>query len=52
MWLTYISVDDVDSTTTKVAPAGGSVMQEAFDVFDTGRMSIVTDPAGGVIGLW
>ena len=52
MWLTYITVDDVDATTAKVVPAGGSVMAEAFDVFEAGRMSIISDPAGGVIGLW
>ena len=27
-------------------------MAKPFDVFDSGRMSIITDPAGGVIGLW
>jgi hypothetical protein len=52
MWLTYITVDDVDATTAKVGPAGGSVMQEPFDVFEAGRMSIIADPAGGIIGLW
>jgi len=40
-WMTYISVDDVDATTAKVVPAGGSVMAEAFDVMDVGRMSMI-----------
>jgi len=40
-WMTYISVDDVDATTAKVVPAGGSVMEEAFDVMDVGRMSMI-----------
>jgi len=39
--MTYISVDDVDATTAKVAPAGGSVMAEAFDVMDVERMSMI-----------
>ncbi len=51
-WLTYITVDDVDATTAKVSDAGGSVMQEAFDVFDAGRMSIIVDPSGAVVSFW
>ena len=52
MWLTYFTVDDVDAATAKVGPADGMVIQEPFDVFDAGRMSVVADPTGGVIGLW
>ncbi len=51
-WTTYFSVDDVDATTAKVAPAGGMVMAEPFDVMGVGRMSVVGDPAGGVVALW
>ena len=51
-WMTYISVDDVDATTAKVVPAGGSVMAEAFDVMDVGRMSMIGDPTGAVVALW
>ena len=51
-WTTYISVDDVDATTAKVAPAGGMVMMDPFDVMDVGRMSVVGDPTGAVIALW
>jgi uncharacterized protein len=51
-WTTYISVDDVDATTAKVAPAGGTVMAEAFDVMDVGRMSVIGDPTGAVVALW
>ena len=40
-WTTYISVDDVDATTAKVAPAGGKVMTEPFDLMDVGRMSVI-----------
>ena len=52
MWLMYITVDDVDARTAKVGPAGGTVMQEPFDVFDAGRMSLITDPSGGVFAFW
>ena len=52
MWLTYITVDDIDATAAKVAPAGGSVMQEPMDVMDVGRMALIVDPSGGVVALW
>lgn len=51
-WNTYITVNDVDATVKKVIPAGGSVMAEPFDVFDSGRMALVTDPTGGIIAFW
>ena len=51
-WTTYISVDDVDATTAQVAPAGGMVMMEPFDVMDVGRMSVVGDPTGAAVALW
>ena len=51
-WTTYITVDDVDATTAKVAPAGGMVMMEPFDVMDVGRMSVVGDPTAAVVAFW
>lgn len=51
-WTTYITVDNVDETAGKVAGAGGQVFAEPFDVFDSGRMAVVSDPTGGVVGLW
>lgn len=51
-WTTYFSVDDVDATTSKVVPAGGRVMMEAFDVMDVRRMSVIGDPTGATLALW
>jgi hypothetical protein len=51
-WMAYITVDDVDATTKKVAGAGGKVIKEAFDVMDVGRMSVIQDPTGGTLNLW
>jgi predicted enzyme related to lactoylglutathione lyase len=51
-WTTYVNVDSADATTGKVAPAGGAVLVEPMDVMDAGRMGIVADPLGAVIGLW
>jgi predicted enzyme related to lactoylglutathione lyase len=51
-WTTYVWVDDVDETVRKVTQAGGSVVTEPFDALDGGRIAIVADPAGAVIGVW
>ncbi len=51
-WTTYITVDNADEVTGKVAGAGGQVFAEPFDVFESGRMAVAADPTGGVVGLW
>jgi len=51
-WNTYVTVADVDATVAQVAGAGGSVMGDAFDVMDAGRMAIVADPTGAMFCLW
>jgi predicted enzyme related to lactoylglutathione lyase len=51
-WNSYVSVDDVDGTLGKVAPAGGTVVMPATDVMDAGRMAVVQDPNGAAIALW
>lgn len=52
VWSSYVNVDDVDRAVAAVDPAGGSVLQPAMDVMDAGRMAVVADPAGAVIGMW
>ena len=51
-WSTYITVDDVDATTAQVEEVGGKVVAPPFDVFDSGRMSMITDPTGAFVSLW
>ena len=51
-WTTYFTVDDADATTAKVKAAGGKVLMPAMDVFDSGRMSVASDPTGGVLAFW
>src|SRR3954469_3634300 len=51
-WNTYIWVDSADETAAKVNAAGGSVLTEPFDVMDSGRMAIVSDPEGAVFCVW
>lgn len=51
-WTCYVHTDDIDATAGKVADAGGTVLQAPMTVAESGRMSIVADPAGAVLGLW
>ncbi len=51
-WMTYVNVDDADSTVAKVSAAGGIVFAPPMDVMDAGRMAVVADPLGAVFGLW
>jgi predicted enzyme related to lactoylglutathione lyase len=50
-WLSYIAVDDVDKRVVKAKKAGAKVMRPPFDVPGTGRIAIIKQPGGGVIGL-
>lgn len=52
MWNSYALVSDADSVLDKVEAAGGKVVMPAMDVMDQGRMAMMADPAGAVVGLW
>ena len=51
-WATYIAVDDADETAAKATEAGGQVLVEPMDVMDAGRMAILADTTGAVVGIW
>lgn len=51
-WLSYVSVANVDETSAQAKAAGATLLQEPFDVFTIGRMSVVQDPTGAVFALW
>ena len=51
-WSTYISVDNADDTVAKVMAAGGGVLAEPFDILDSGRTAVASDPSGAVFSLW
>lgn len=51
-WNAYIAVDDVDAITEKADELGATVIMPPMDVFDSGRMSVVTDPTGANIAFW
>lgn len=51
-WNTYIWVDSADEAVKKIRDAGGDVLSEPFDVMDSGRMAIATDPEGARFSVW
>ena len=52
VWNTYIRVDSADASAARVRAAGGRVLAEPFDVFDSGRMGVFADPEGAVFCVW
>ncbi len=50
-WGVYFRVDDADAITARVAPAGGQVHAEPFEVMEHLRMAICADPEGAVFSL-
>jgi predicted enzyme related to lactoylglutathione lyase len=51
-WNVYVTVESADDATARAAELGANVMAEPFDVFDSGRMSVVQDPTGAIIATW
>lgn len=52
MWNAYFTVYDLDARTKEAERAGGSIHAGPFDVFDAGRMSVISDPNGAFFCLW
>jgi predicted enzyme related to lactoylglutathione lyase len=51
-WGTYVWVDSAHDAAARAAGAGGAVVMEPFDSLDGGRIAIVADHAGAVLGVW
>ena len=49
--MAYVAVDDVDAAVGKVAEAGGQVVQPCFDVPGIGRIAMIADPTGAMLGI-
>ncbi len=49
-WLPYIAVDDVDARAAKAAAAGAKIMRPPFDVPSVGRIAIIAEPGGAMVG--
>jgi uncharacterized protein len=51
-WMSYVSVQDADATAARARELGATLFAEPFDVFDAGRMAVISDPEGAVFALW
>ena len=51
-WNLYVAVESADATAARATQLGGTVLAPPFDVFDSGRMTVVQDPTGATICLW
>jgi predicted enzyme related to lactoylglutathione lyase len=51
-WTTHVSVASADDAARAAARAGGRVVTPALDAPPAGRMAVLADPAGAVLGVW
>lgn len=51
-WLSYVSVQSADAAVTQAKERGGTVHAGPFDVFDLGRMAVLSDPQEAVFAVW
>lgn len=51
MWAPYVKVEDAAATAARVAPLGGRLLLEPVDVKDVGRVAMLADPLGAVLGF-
>ena len=51
-WFNYVTVASADETATRVGELGGTVHAGPLDVMDQGRMAVIADPTGAMLGIW
>lgn len=51
-WLSYVTVDDADSSAARAGELGAAVISQPFDVLEAGRMAVLQDPTGAVFAVW
>lgn len=49
-WFAYLEVDDVDARIKGLAAAGGRLIRPPFEVPTVGRIAIVADATGAMLG--
>ncbi len=50
-WMSYVTVEDIDASTSKAQQLGAKVVKEITDV-GMGKFSIIIDPQGAGIAMW
>lgn len=51
-WTSYINVENLERTIGRGIKSGGTVIVEPMGVSPEGRMAMIADPSGAVVGLW
>ena len=51
-WTTYLAADDVGAVTERATGFGASILLQPMSVGYAGKMAVLADPTGAVIGLW
>jgi uncharacterized protein len=49
MWVTYVTVDDVDQTARTAEELGGRILMPPTDIPNVGRFCVIQDPHGAMI---
>jgi len=49
-WFTYVEVDDLEARLRVAEANGGTIVKPPFEVQGVGRIAIVADPTGAVMG--
>lgn len=49
-WFAYLAVDDIDQRINDIAASGGVILRPPFDIPNIGRIAIIQDPSGAVMG--
>jgi predicted enzyme related to lactoylglutathione lyase len=50
-WVPYVAVDDVDARVKRASAAGATVCHAPFDIPNVGRIAVLTEPGGAMIGF-
>jgi predicted enzyme related to lactoylglutathione lyase len=51
-WNNYVTVASADQAAAKAKELGATLMMEAYDVVDAGRMAAIQDPTGAALMVW
>lgn len=51
-WNSYVSAASAADIVAGAKAAGGAALMEAADVMGFGRMAVIQDPTGAVVGVW
>jgi predicted enzyme related to lactoylglutathione lyase len=50
-WGSYLEVENVDQAAKRTSELGGTVHRPPWDIPGVGRVAIIADPSGAVLGL-